>query len=81
MRQTGASVETAKEVKIFGLNPFLIDRYRALSTSFYEANRKLAMRRARLGQRADRDRHVRVLRGLRATSSGERCTAISRSAT
>jgi ATP-binding cassette subfamily B protein len=49
VRQTGASVETAKEVKIFGLNPFLIERYRALSTSFYEANRKLAMRRALWG--------------------------------
>ena len=31
VRQTGASVETAKEVKIFGLNGFLIDRYRALA--------------------------------------------------
>ena len=28
VRQTGASVETAKEVKIFGLNAFLIERYR-----------------------------------------------------
>ena len=49
VRRTGASVETAKEVKIFGLNPFLIDRYRALSTSFFEANRALALRRASLG--------------------------------
>jgi ATP-binding cassette subfamily B protein len=49
MRQTGASVETAKEVKIFGLNAFLIERYRKLATSFYEANRTLAMRRASLG--------------------------------
>ena len=29
VRQTGASVETAKEVKIFGLNGFLIERYRS----------------------------------------------------
>ncbi|MEO8738807.1 MAG: ABC transporter ATP-binding protein [Casimicrobiaceae bacterium] len=49
VRQTGASVETAKEVKIFGLNAFLIDRYRALATSFYDANRKLARRRATVG--------------------------------
>ena len=49
VRRTGASVETAKEVKIFGLNPFLIERYRALATSFYEANRALALRRATLG--------------------------------
>ncbi|MDQ3080972.1 MAG: ABC transporter ATP-binding protein/permease, partial [Gemmatimonadota bacterium] len=49
VRQTGASVETAKEVKIFGLNAFLIERYRQLSSSFYEANRKLAIRRAGWG--------------------------------
>src|SRR5512134_1194280 len=39
VRQTGASVETAKEVKIFGLNRYLIDRYRALAESFFDANR------------------------------------------
>jgi ATP-binding cassette subfamily B protein len=49
VRQMGASVETAKEVKIFGLNAFLIDRYRSLATSFFEANRKLARRRAGVG--------------------------------
>jgi ATP-binding cassette, subfamily B, bacterial len=49
VRQTGASAETAKEVKIFGLNAFLIDRYRALSTSFAEANRRIAVRRASWG--------------------------------
>ena len=49
VRQTGASVETAKEVKIFGLNSFLVDRYREISTNFYEANRKLAIKRAGWG--------------------------------
>jgi ATP-binding cassette subfamily B protein len=49
VRMTGASVETAKEVKIFGLNDFLIDRYRRLSEDFYQANRALAMRRAGWG--------------------------------
>ena len=49
VRQTGASVETAKEVKIFGLNGFLIDRYRTLAGEFYRANRQLAMRRAGWG--------------------------------
>ena len=49
VRQTGASVETAKEVKIFGLNRFLIDRYRELATKFYQGNRKLAIRRASWG--------------------------------
>ena len=42
VRQTAASVETAKEVKIFGLNGFLIDRYRRLAADFYAANRRLA---------------------------------------
>jgi ATP-binding cassette subfamily B protein len=46
VRQTGASVETAKEVKIFGLNAFLIGRYRELAQKFYEAGRVLATRRA-----------------------------------
>jgi ATP-binding cassette subfamily B protein len=49
VRQTAASVETAKEVKIFGLNGFLIDRYARLATDFYAANRRLAMQRAGWG--------------------------------
>ncbi|MEO8187171.1 MAG: ABC transporter ATP-binding protein [Burkholderiaceae bacterium] len=49
VRQTGASVETAKEVKIFGLNKFLIERYRTLAERFFEANRRIAMRRAGWG--------------------------------
>ena len=42
-------METAKEVKIFGLNGFLIDRYIRLATAFYAANRRLALRRAGWG--------------------------------
>ena len=49
VRQTGASAETAKEVKIFGLNSFLIERYRVLATSFFDANRRIALRRASWG--------------------------------
>jgi ATP-binding cassette subfamily B protein len=49
VRQTGASVETAKEVKIFALNAFLIERYRKLADDFYLANRALAMKRAGWG--------------------------------
>ena len=49
VRQTGASAETAKEVKIFGLNAFLIERYRTLAESFAEANRRIALRRAGWG--------------------------------
>src|SRR4249919_287121 len=46
VRQMGASVETAKEVKIFNLNRFFIARFRALSDKFFRANRALARRRA-----------------------------------
>jgi ATP-binding cassette subfamily B protein len=49
VRQTGASVESAKEVKIFGLNAFLIARYRELAEGFFQANRSLAIRRATWG--------------------------------
>jgi ATP-binding cassette, subfamily B, bacterial len=49
LRLTGASDETAKEIKIFGLSGFLIDRFRELSNRFYLDNRKLAVRRAGWG--------------------------------
>ncbi|HEX4331994.1 MAG TPA: ABC transporter ATP-binding protein [Usitatibacter sp.] len=49
VRQTAASVETAKEVKIFGLNDFLMARYETLATGFFRANRKIATRRAGWG--------------------------------
>ncbi len=46
VRQIAASADTAKEVKIFGLSPFLIDRYRTISRETYSASRRLALRRA-----------------------------------
>ena len=46
VRQTGASVESAKEVKIFNLHHFLIARYRTLADKFFKANRTLAKKRA-----------------------------------
>lgn len=46
LRQMGASVETAKEVKIFNLHTFLVERYRTLSEKFFKASRALARRRA-----------------------------------
>ncbi len=49
IRQMGASVETAKEVKIFNLNRFFISRFRELSDKFLRANRRLARRRAAWG--------------------------------
>ncbi|SDK68938.1 ATP-binding cassette, subfamily B [Catalinimonas alkaloidigena] len=46
LRFTGASDETAKEVKMFGLSGFLVDRFRHLSDRFYHENRKIAVKRA-----------------------------------
>ncbi len=44
-RLVAASDRTAKEIKLFGLSPWLIREYRVLADRFYEANRKLAIRR------------------------------------
>jgi ATP-binding cassette subfamily B protein len=41
-----ANDEHAKEVKLFGLGPMLMDRYKALSEEFYEQDRQLYVRRA-----------------------------------
>jgi ATP-binding cassette, subfamily B, bacterial len=45
LRFVGASDKTAKEVQMFGLAPWLTERYRALSQRFYEENRSLSLRR------------------------------------
>ena len=42
MRYLGASDETAKEVKLFNLSGFLIDRFKTLSNKFYADNKKLS---------------------------------------
>ncbi|RFP64162.1 ABC transporter ATP-binding protein [Hymenobacter lapidiphilus] len=49
LRQTGASDDTAKEVKIFGLSTFLTDRFRTLSDDFYAKNKALVVKRAGWG--------------------------------
>ena len=49
LRQTGASDDTAKEVKIFGLAGFLTDRFRTLSDDFYAKNKALVVKRAGWG--------------------------------
>lgn len=45
LRFLGASDRPAKEIQMFGLAPWLVGRYRALSDRFYQENRKLALRR------------------------------------
>ena len=49
LRQTGASTETAKEGKLFGLHGFLAERYRNLSAAMQRENRSFATRRAGWG--------------------------------
>ena len=49
LRFAGASDETAKEVKIFGLSKFFGSRYKKLSREYYLANRNLSVRRAAWG--------------------------------
>jgi ATP-binding cassette, subfamily B, bacterial len=45
LRYLGASDKTAKEVQMFGLAPWLIERYRSLSDRFYEENKRLSVRK------------------------------------
>ena len=45
LRYVGASNETAKEVQMFGLAPWLAGRYQALARGYYEENARLAVRR------------------------------------
>lgn len=49
LRYLGASDDTAKEVKIFDLSGFIIDRFRTLSTKFYHENSLLAIKRSAWG--------------------------------
>ncbi len=48
-RYIGASDETAKEIKIFGLSDFLVDNFATVSERYYQANKKVAVSRARWG--------------------------------
>ena len=80
VRQTAASVETAKEVKIFGLNGFLIDRYRSLAADFYAANRRLAHAARGLGRRCSPRSAPSATTSPMPTSPGARWRASSRSA-
>src|SRR2546422_9915098 len=43
LRYVAASDRTAKEVQLFGLSPWLIERFRKLSRKFYEENKKLSI--------------------------------------
>src|SRR5688572_28072217 len=49
LRFVGASDDTAKEVQMFGLAPWLAERYRTLADRFYGENKSLSVRRAVVG--------------------------------
>jgi ATP-binding cassette subfamily B protein len=49
LRYIGASDETAKEVKIFDLSGFIINRFRFLSDKFYKDNKHLSTKRSAWG--------------------------------
>ncbi len=49
MRFIGASDETAKEVKLFNLSDFLVQRFKALANRFYTDNKQLAIKRSAWG--------------------------------
>jgi ATP-binding cassette subfamily B protein len=49
IRLLGASNQSAKEIKIFGLGPHLAERYREVSDRIYLDNKKVAVKRASIG--------------------------------
>ena len=49
LRMVAASDLTAKEVKLFGLSDWFIGRYAALAERYYQANRRMAVRRSVTG--------------------------------
>lgn len=49
LRYIGANNLTAKEIKLFGLTDFVVDRFKNLSNEYYELNKILAIKRSGLG--------------------------------
>jgi len=45
LRYIGASVETAKEIKVFGLDHFLTGRFSRIAKDYYKANKVIAVKR------------------------------------
>lgn len=45
LRYIGASVETAKEIKVFGLDTFLTSRFSRIAKDYYKANKAIAVKR------------------------------------
>ncbi|MCE6988323.1 ABC transporter ATP-binding protein [Dyadobacter sp. CY323] len=49
LRYLGSSAETAKEVKVFGLENYLAGKFKSLSDQYFNANKKIAISRAGWG--------------------------------
>jgi len=49
LRYIGASDETAKEIKMFSLSDFVIDRFKVLSDKFYMDSKRIAVKRSLWG--------------------------------
>lgn len=49
LRFIGANDKTAKEIKLFGLTDFVVDRFKNLSEEYYQLNKTLAIKRSALG--------------------------------
>ncbi|QXP60809.1 ABC transporter ATP-binding protein [Olleya sp. HaHaR_3_96] len=49
LRFIGANDKTAKEIKLFGLTDFVVDRFKNLSQEYYDLNKTLAITRSALG--------------------------------
>lgn len=49
LRLLGASLQSAKEVKIFGLGPYLAQRYLDVSSRIYDENKEISVKRAAVG--------------------------------
>ncbi|ALJ05776.1 ABC transporter ATP-binding protein [Pseudalgibacter alginicilyticus] len=49
LRFIGANDKTAKEIKLFGLTDFVVNRFKNLSEEYFELNKTLAIKRSALG--------------------------------
>ncbi|WP_179344509.1 ABC transporter ATP-binding protein [Winogradskyella ursingii] len=49
LRYIGANDKTAKEIKLFGLTDFVVNRFKNLSEDYYQLNKTLAIKRSAFG--------------------------------
>ena len=81
LRQIGASADSAKEVKLFGLGNFLVGRFKMLADAIYHREPQAHHPALRLGRAARHHLDHRLLRRLRLRRLAHRSMASSPSAT